>query len=108
MVRDGRLARGSHGFQALFEKDAVNYFDAVTGEALRRDEAGAAARVFSMSANSSAVYVDSVTGQPLDSALVDKARALELEYFENKQVWEKRLYAEAMAKMGKKPILFDG
>ena len=110
MIRDGRLPRGSHGFQMLFEEDAVaGYVDAITGEALDGDEADAAARVFSMSANSGhrpsqVSYVDSVTGQPLERALVDQARAIELKYFDDQRVWQKRPYAEAMAKQGKKPI----
>ncbi len=57
-----------------------------------------------MAASPSAVHVGPVTGQPLDSAPVDKACALELEYFESTQAWEKRPYAEAMAKMGNKAI----
>ena len=110
MIRDGRIPRGSHGFQMLFEEDAVaGYFDAITGEALSGEEADAAARVFSMSSNdkhrpSQVQYVDSVTGQPLDKVLVDQARALELKYFEDQRVWEKRPYAEAMARMGKRAI----
>jgi len=110
MVRDGRLPRGSHGFQMLFEEDAVtSYVDAITGEALDSDDAEAAARVFSMSTKSShrpsqAGYVDSVTGQPLEGALVEQARAIELKYFDDQRVWQKRPYAEAMAKQGKKPI----
>ena len=110
MIRDGRIPRGSHGFQMMFEEDAVaGYFDAITGEALSGEEADAAARVFAMSSNdryrpSQVQYVDSVTGQPLDNALVDQARTLELKYFEDQRAWEKRPYAEAMAKMGKKAI----
>ena len=74
------------------------------GEAFDSDEAEAAANVFTMASGVKAVYVDSVTGQPLDSALVNKARALELDYFESKRVWEKRPYAEAVAKLGKRAI----
>jgi len=94
----------------LFEEDAfAGYVDAMTGEPLSGDEAEAAAKVFSMANNSTQEpsqvrYVDSVTGQPLDSALVEEARALELKYFGDQRVWEKRPYAEAMAKQGKKPI----
>ena len=110
MVRDGRPPRGSHGFQMLFEEDAaVGYVDAITGEALNGDDANAAARVFSMSANSGHIpsqvsYVDSVTGQPLERVLVDQSRAIELKYFDDQRVWQKMPYAEAMAKQGKKPI----
>ena len=110
MIRDGRIPRGSHGSQMLFEEDAVaGYFDAIAGEALSGDEADAAAKVFAVSSNdryrpSQVQYVDSVTGQPLDNAFVDQARTLELKYFEDQRVWEKRPYAEAMAKMGKKAI----
>jgi hypothetical protein len=105
MVRDGRLPRGTHGFQAIFEEDAVGYFDALTGEVLDGDDVKLAVNAFTPSTGrTSAVYLDSVTGQPLESALVEKARELEMEYFNSKKVWAKRPYAEAMAKMGKKPI----
>ena len=79
MVRVGRLPRGSHGSQALFEEEAANYFDAISGEALDGNEAAVAAKVFAATTGAMAVYVGSVTGQPLDSALVEEARALELE-----------------------------
>ena len=52
------------------------------------DEAKFVANAFApFTGRTSAVYLDSVTGQPLDSALVDKARELELEYFKNREVW---------------------
>ena len=79
MVRDGRLARGSHGIPALFEEGVVTYFDALTCEALDGGETAAAAKVYSMATDEKPVYNDSVTGQPLDSALVEQARALEME-----------------------------
>ena len=105
MIRDGRLPRGTYGIQALFDEDLDVYRDAITGEVLEGEERVAAANVFSLDSRTGTTrYTDSVTGQPLDGALVTAARALELEYFENKKVWEKRPYGEAMAKTGKKPI----
>ena len=79
------------------------YFDAVTGEELSGEEKAAAQRVFQISSKE-AVYKDSVTGQPLEQALVQAARKLELEYFESKLVWVRRPRAEALAKTGKSPI----
>ena len=108
MIRDGRLPRGSHGIQALFDEDAVGYYDMFTGEALEGREKDAAEKIFAMKPASpgrcNLAFVDSVTGQALDPTLVAAARALELEYFESKQVWEKRPYSEAMARTGKRPI----
>ena len=50
------------------------------------------------------VYRDDLTGQILPPELVQAARAKELEYFESKQVWEKRPVAEAKRRMGRPPI----
>ena len=49
-------------------------------------------------------YRDSLTGQPLDDALVEAARRQELEYFNSLPVWELRPWAEARARQGKPPI----
>jgi hypothetical protein len=51
-----------------------------------------------------AVYRDDLTGQLLPPELVKAARAKELEYFEAKQVWEKRAMGEARRVTGKPPI----
>ena len=40
----------------------------------------------------------------LDSKLVAKARAEEMEYFKNKHVWDKKPIEEARKRMGKAPI----
>ena len=53
---------------------------------------------------SGAVFVDDQTGQVLDEKLVRQARRLEMEYFANKGVYEKRPLQEAFDKTGKGPI----
>ena len=106
MLKDGKLRNGTHGIQALFEsadEDYAWYCDALTGEKLYGDDVIAAEKVFSMKGTDT-VIKDSVTGQPLEQSLVAAARKLELEYFEAKQVWEKRPRAEALARTGKAPI----
>ena len=54
--------------------------------------------------SSDTVYRDDLTGQVLDPELVKIARAKELEYFEAKLVWEKRMMGEARRVTGKPPI----
>ena len=49
-------------------------------------------------------FFDDLTGQPLDPELVKAARAKELAYFENKEVWKLVPTAEALKVSGKKPI----
>ncbi len=49
-------------------------------------------------------YRDSLTGQPLDDAMVEAARRKELEYFNSLPVWELRPWAEARERQGKPPI----
>jgi hypothetical protein len=97
-----------HGFQGLFDEDNAlllqpSFYDALTGEKLSGDEAVAAEQAFSFQ-DKDAVIKDSVTGQPLERALVDAARKLEMEYFESKNVWVRRPRSEALAKTGKAPI----
>ena len=111
LLKDGRLTGGTHGFQALFEEDAVRslqpsfiYRDAVTGEALDEAEAAIAEKIFNVVNKEGDQFKDSVTGQPLEQSLVRAARKLELEYFEAKGVWERRPRAEALARTGKAPI----
>ena len=67
------------------------------------DEAAAAENIFGMSGKE-ATFKDSVTGQPLEPTLVKAVRKLEVEYFDAKEVWEKRPRAEALARTGKAPI----
>ena len=52
----------------------------------------------------SGMYRDSITGQPLVPALVEEARKKELQYFEEKKVWELRDRTEAVRRQGKPPI----
>ena len=54
--------------------------------------------------NSEAIYRDDLTGQVLDPELVRIARAKELEYFEAKVVWERRMMGEARRVTGKPSI----
>ena len=49
-------------------------------------------------------YVDDLTGQPLDRELCRKARATELEYFKDKEVWTLCKVSEALRRQGKPPI----
>jgi len=104
LMRDGTLKAGMFGLQGKFEEDTVRYFDHLTGEQLEGEDAVAAERVFAVQVKEHASYRDSVTGQPLRTELVRAARKLELEYFEAKQVWEKRPRSEALARTGKAPI----
>ena len=49
-------------------------------------------------------YVDDLTGQPLRPELCHKARATELDYFQDKEVWTMRKVSEALRRQGKRPI----
>ena len=49
-------------------------------------------------------FRDAIIGQALNPALVREARKKELEYFESKGVWQKRLRSEAYKFTGKPPI----
>ena len=49
-------------------------------------------------------YVDDLTGQLLDPDLCRKARATELEYFKDTEVWTLRKRSEALRRLGKPPI----
>jgi hypothetical protein len=106
--KDDRIHDGMYGIQGLFEEDSAqtlqsSYHDALTGERLSVEESAVAERVFAVHSNDE-VFKDSVTGQPLEKALVSAARKLEMEYFEEKNVWERRPRAEALARTGKAPI----
>ena len=49
-------------------------------------------------------YVDDLTGQPLPPELCRAARATELDYFLEKEVWTIRKVSEALRRTGKPPI----
>ena len=49
-------------------------------------------------------HVDDMSGQVLNDSLVAEARRKEREYFTSKGVWRKRLFSEAFAKTGRRPI----
>ena len=104
LLRDGTLQVGMYGLQGVFEEDQTRYYDHFTGAVLEGTDVVAAERVFSVQQQAHESYKDSVTGQPLRAELVRAARKLEMEYFEAKQVWEKRPRSEALAKTGKAPI----
>ena len=45
-------------------------------------------------------YVDDITGQPLSPELCKKARATELDYFRDEEVWIIRKVNEALTRTG--------
>ena len=49
-------------------------------------------------------FVDDLTGLPLPAELCMEARAKELEYFKEKNVWVIRKISESMQRMGRRPI----
>jgi hypothetical protein len=49
-------------------------------------------------------HVDDITGQPLPPELCRKARATELDYFCEKEVWTIRKVNEALRRTGRPPI----
>ena len=103
LLSDGTLKHGVYGLQPAFDEDEVKYYDAATGMIVEGEDVMAAEKVFSVH-TAHENFVDSVSGQPLQASLVKAARALELEYFNSKCVWEKRPRGEAMARTGKAPI----
>ena len=54
------------------------------------------------------VFRDDLTGQLLDPALVRAARKKELEYLDEKDVWELRPISECRRLMGKAPVTVRG
>ena len=54
-----------------------------------------------LKANRDKRYVDDITGQPLSPELCRKARATELDYFCDKDVWTIRKINEALRRTGK-------
>ena len=104
LMANGKMKAGMLGLQPQFEEDVVLYYDHATGALLEGEDAIAAEKVFAVQPQHHENFRDSVTGQPLRAELVRAARKLELEYFDAKQVWEKRPRSEALAKTGKAPI----
>ena len=104
LLKDGTLQTGMYGMQGVFEEDQTKYYDHLTGAVLEGEELAAAEKVFAVQQKIHEGYRDSVTGQPLRADLVKAARKLELEYFDAKQVWERRPRSEALARTGKQPI----
>ena len=49
-------------------------------------------------------FADDLTGQPLPPELCKQARATELQYFQDKEVWAIRKISEALRRTGKPPI----
>ena len=78
LVRDGSLKTGMHGLQGEFEEDVTKYYDSLTGAPLEGADRAAAERVFAVQQMKHEGYKDSVTGQPLQTELVQAARKLEL------------------------------
>ena len=104
LLKDGTLKAGMYGLQSKFEEDETRYYDHFTGELLKGEDVVAAERVFAVQRATHEGFKDSVTGQPLRAELVRVARKLELEYFDAKEVWEKRPRSEALARTGRAPI----
>ena len=52
-------------------------------------------QIFHIHIEGGPIYRDDLTGQLLEPALVHAAQAKELEYFESKEVWNKRPVEEA-------------
>ena len=91
MLADGHCRAGSVGMQVdwLEPEDAVQeHVDNVMALATQDGKA----------------YKDALTGQPLQTDLVEAARKKELEYFAEKCVWRLRPRSEAYERMGKPPI----
>jgi hypothetical protein len=103
--KDGLLQDRVYGLQPRFDEDkTATYHDVHTGEVLSVDEHTYLEKIFMTGQGRDEKFVDSVTGQPLEHGLVKAARALELKYFKDKKVWEKRPREEAFRRTGKKPI----
>ena len=90
-IRDQLRADGTYkdGFVGLMEsgqeRESMAVDDMVYG---LKDKHGA---IMKVQIGADVVYRDDLTGQILDPDLVRIARAKELEYFEAKVVWEKRM-----------------
>ena len=103
---DGHVHKDAWGIQAVFDEDReeAHYFDAITGETITIEEHPELEKIYKLSEFQNEIFLDSVSGQPLEEALVRLARAKEMDYFESKKVWEKRPRQEAYDRCGKAPI----
>ena len=104
--RDGLVQDHVYGIQPVWEEEVTTttYRDFETGSLLSVSEYKHMEGVFAAHAKSTEKFVDGMTGQPLDPDLVRAARAKELRYFEEKQVWVRRHREEALRRTGKRPI----
>ena len=102
LEHDGRVHKNTVGVQAIFEEDMEQavYVDVHSGEVLTLEDHPELEAIYKLHEYQREVYVDSVTGQPLDEGLVRAARAKEMDYFKSKEVWEKRDRHEAFDKTG--------
>lgn len=99
MMKNGRMKNGAIGVVTEAEgamrdgEDEINVFD----EGLGSNEILTAG-------SSGETFTDDLTGLPLDPELCRAARQKKIDYFRSKEVWEIRPYAEARARMGRRPI----
>ena len=101
--KNGMAQDKVYGLQPRFEEDeVVTYRDVNTGEVLSINEHVHLERIFV--AGRPETFIDAVSGQPLQTSLVRAARAIEMKYFDDKKVWEKRPHGEAFQRTGKRPI----
>ena len=77
----------------------MTYRDVNTGEVLSINEHVHLERIFV--AGRPETFIDAVSGQPLQTSLVRAARAIEMKYFDDKKVWEKRPHGEAFQRTDK-------
>ena len=84
------------------------YRDAMTGRPISPDLAAVVSQLFdeveAVQAQGEMAYKDAITGQLLNSKLVEQARRKEFDYFETKEVWYKRPRLEAFKMIGKRQI----
>ena len=93
--RDGVWSRSAHGMQ---NTAFVNIVEGLDDEEQERLYNSYIAKMASM-------YVDDLSGQPLDPGLVREAQWLELDFFKAKEVWIKKPLREAREVTGRAPIV---
>ena len=74
------------------------------GVQVRDDDADVLKQLYGPSQGYSGRYKDDLTGQVLRDDLVEKARAVELQFFNSKGVWRKAPKAQARRDTGRSPI----